>query len=209
MGNSNCGFGGCNMSFHKRINEAIRHLEENDPEAALTPLLNSVNAVSGRGGRSDYKKWLSVKMPIISCCLLDGGPSAEALHLPIESTNQEMAKPDSHGSIPLQEILYHLVRCELDHNCEVSDSIQDTRDCSIHWDSDKKVLHLNFRKLAIGLLLSVLSEIPRNQSNQITGTVSGYELSHFCELETREVVNMIRAISKPIGAVSNALASFS
>ncbi len=183
------------MSVHKRINEACDFLTCGDPEAAFTPLLNAIDAVSG-GGRSRYKRWLGNRMPIISNCLLDCGPSAKTFQVPIQTTNPYIADPDEHGSIGLEEIIYHLMRCGLDHKCEVDPAVRENHDSSVRWDPATGKLNLNYSKLATGLLLAVVSAVPEREGQRIQGNVNGYPLRHFCGLEVQNVVTMMRTLGK-------------
>ena len=181
------------MSVYKRTNEAYDYLCRGDAEAALTPLLNAVEAMSG-GGKSRCKQWLAEKMPIISNCLLDCGLSARVLKLPVASDNKQIAAPDEHGSVALQEIIYHLVRCGLDHRCEIDLGVKDNDTSSIRWDND--VLHLHFGKLATGILLALISDISPAEAEQVKGVVNGYSLQNFCGLSVRNVVTMARVLAE-------------
>lgn len=180
--------------IRKRLKEAYDYIARGDSEAALTPLANAIEAVSG-GGRAKYKNWLSLKMPIISCCILDGGPSAVKLILPIRTANRQITLATSDGTAELQEIVYHLIRCALDHTCSVDPALMNTNECSIHWDG--AVLHLSFAKLSTGLLLSLVTDLSEEDSPHIQGDVNGYPLAHFCGLAVSDALAMVRSLGVP------------
>lgn len=183
------------MSVHKRINEAHDYLARGDPEAALTPLLNAVDTMSG-GGRTRYKRWVAGRMPIISNCLLDCGPSAKTLKVPVDTDNECIAEPDEHGSTGLEEIIYHLIRCGLDHRCEVDPAVRDNHQSSVRWNPATRTLHLHYGKLATGLLLALVSALSEHEGQRIRGGINGYSLRHFCGLEVEDVLTMVRTLAK-------------
>jgi hypothetical protein len=150
------------VSVHKRINEAHEYLAHGDPEAALTPLMNAIEGIS-RGGRRRFKDWVADRTSIISDCLLDCGPSTRILMLPVHSDNRFISPPDEHGSTSLEEIIYHLMRCGLDHKCEGNRSaVCNARMASFPTDIDGVVRQTppEDEPLALGKAVNSLQEPP-------------------------------------------------
>ncbi|NOT00709.1 MAG: hypothetical protein HOP29_08785 [Phycisphaerales bacterium] len=182
------------MSIAKRIREGLNYLERGDSEAALTPLCNVVGALAGGTGR-EYKQWLADRMPILSCALLDCGPATQHLHVPVRTLNPRIAPADPHGSTDFVEILYHLFRCGLDHKCAIDSGVQNNAESSLRRDPSSETLYVHYGKLAMGLVLAVVSALPENQSGDIAGHLNGYPLRHFCGLDVDATVAMIRGVA--------------
>ncbi len=177
----------------KRINEAVAYLQKDDAEAALTPLLNAIDAIAGRG-RSDYKAWLSKRMNIISLCFFSlGAHSFSNVNIPYLPLSNSMKKPDEHGTVPLQEVIYHLIRCGLVHDCSLPKQIQDNKTAAYQYDHKTGTMYLSYQNLATGLLMALLMDIPQGQSALIQGDVRGYPLAHLCNLPDAEMLAMLRS----------------
>lgn len=177
----------------KRINEALAYLLKEDAEAALTPLLNAIDAVAGQG-RSKYKGWLSKRMNIISLCFFSlGGHSFSNVNLPHLPLSDSIKKPDEHGTVPFQEMIYHLIRCGLVHDCSLPKQIQDNKTAAYQYDHKTGTMYLSYRNLATGLLMALLMDIPQERSAQIQGDVRGYPLAHLCGLHDAEMLAMLRS----------------
>ncbi|MBN2448609.1 MAG: hypothetical protein JXO22_17925 [Phycisphaerae bacterium] len=177
----------------KRINEAYAYLVNDDAEAALSPLLNSIDAVSGTG-RSRFKDWVSKRMRVISLCFFSlGGHSFGSVRIPHLQINKQMMKPDEVGTVPFEEAIYHLLRCSLVHNCALPEEIQDIRNTSYQYDDDTGIMHLNLHRLAIGFLMALLVCIPEQHATRIQGDLNGYPLARLCGLSDADMLTMLRS----------------
>ena len=182
----------------KRISEAADYLIRNDAEAALTPLLNIVDALAGNG-RSAYKAWIASHMDVISLCFFNlGGHSFANVNLPHIGSNPQMKKPGLHGTVPFEEIIYHLIRNGLVHDCSIYSGIRDIQEASYQYDPSNGIMYLNFNNLAMGLLMAILMDIPEQKSSCISGHVTGYHLSNLCGLNSSEMKTMLRSFYKEL-----------
>jgi hypothetical protein len=185
----------------KRINEAVTHLRKNDAEAALIDLAIAVDATAGQGGKA-YKDWLAARIEIISLCLFQlHGHSFEAVRFPDLFGNPKM-RPDEHGTVSLQEIIYHVVRCCLLHDALLPEQLRDNKNPNElpRYDSNAGILSLSYHNVAMGLVMALLIEIPQERSRQIQGDVRGYPLAHLCGLSHTEMLAMLRSFWPPKSA---------
>lgn len=179
----------------KRINQAVAYLVNDDAEAALTPLLLAIDAASG-DGRAAYKSWLAARMRIVSLCFYRLGWSFAKVNLPHLPINPRMKNPDEHGTIPFEELIYHLIRCGLVHDCALPEQIQDNKTAAYRYDPESGTMYLSYRNLARGLLMALLMDIPKDLSGSIQGNIAGYPLTKLCGLPEADMMAMVRCLWK-------------
>lgn len=179
----------------KRINQAVVYLASKDAEAALTPLLLAIDALSGDGGMA-YKSWLAARMRIVSLCFWRLGYSFKKVNVPHLPINSRMKAPDEHGTIPFEELIYHLVRCGLVHKCTLPEQIQDNKTSAYRYDPKSGTMYLNYHNLAQGLLMALLVDVPKELSGSIQGSIAGYPLTNLCGLPEKDMVVMVRCLWK-------------
>lgn len=98
-----------------------------------------------------YKKFLTDHFLIISAY---GFPGVTASNIKIKmNTKIDNLKPDSNGYVNMEQIIYHVIRCGLVHNCEIEKSITFTEHTIIgDWNNDKFTLP---KSLILGLIKAV------------------------------------------------------
>jgi len=98
----------------KRVADAFEHLEANDPDGAMFAICAAIEATAakefGRGGRSNYKKFVHDNMKVITHV---------GLGMYIHNLNVAISHPDLpvdvNGLCSFQDVMYHAVRCSLYH----------------------------------------------------------------------------------------------
>lgn len=162
------------------INAADYLLVDQDPESAFTPLCNVIDRVAkeiyGKSGRATYKKFISERMELITRVAFDGTAFLNMTWaIPrIQDENGKVIKPhktnpNGIGLYSLEQIIYHLVRCHLDHDCEIAEVLCDSGSGSGRIGLTDGVLSIPFDAIALGLLFAVLSEV--HLRDELTGTV--------------------------------------
>ncbi len=164
------------------INAADYLLVDNDPESAFTPLCNAIDRVAteiyGKSGRAAYKRFISERMELITRVAFDGIAFLNMTWAipPIHDEKGKTIKPhktapDGTGLYSLDQIIYHLVRCKLDHHCEIAEVLHDLASVNgkVRIGLTDGVLSIPFAELALGLLFAVMSEV--HLRDELTGTV--------------------------------------
>jgi type I restriction enzyme S subunit len=154
----------------KRLINAAEYLfVREDPESALTPICNAIDRVAketyGHSGRATYKRFISERMELITRVAFNGTAILNMNFAipPIHDERGTAIKPhvtDSNGIglYSFQQIIYHLVRCRLDHDCEVADVLRDSGSGSGQIRMEEHALFVPFDAVALGLLFAVVSE---------------------------------------------------
>lgn len=143
------------MSIGSFISSAIENLQKNRDDVALSLVCSAVDATSAKlypelkvGER--YKKFLKNSMRIITTY---GFPGITASGISIKCHNLPSIKTNHEGHTDIENILYHIIRCSLIHQCEIDKRIEFVPYTHIG-DFDEK-----FRipdSLVIGLLIAVV-----------------------------------------------------
>lgn len=165
----------------KRLIEAAEHLFlKKDPEAALTPLCNAIDKVSadvcGGSGRQVYKQFIHERMELITRIPF-GGLAIMNMNFAIPSLHDERGKlieshttdPEGNRLYSFEQIIYHLVRCKLSHECEVAPFIRDSGPGSGQIKHAGDALYFPFDAIAMGLLFAILAEVDLRQ--ELVGSI--------------------------------------
>jgi hypothetical protein len=141
------------MSIGKRVSDAIDKMEVSDPEAALFAICAALEATAakefGKPGRSSYKDFISQNLGLITNIAFGRG---RILNLRLDYDHPEMKK-NSEGVYPIEEILYHAVRCGLYHAAELPNNLRFVAEQKIYYDSGALVLPASF---VYGLVTAVI-----------------------------------------------------
>ncbi|XOF33605.1 MAG: hypothetical protein ACL93V_16675 [Candidatus Electrothrix sp. YB6] len=144
------------MSIGTFISSAIDNLNKNRYDVALALVCSAVDATAStqypeiKENNKRYKKFLKNNMRIITTY---GFPGITASGISIKCHNIPDIKADSEGHTDIENILYHIIRCSLIHQCEIDQRIDFVPYTHIGDFEDK------FRipdSLVFGLLLSVV-----------------------------------------------------
>lgn len=165
----------------KRLINAAEYLfVRKDPESAFTPLFNAIDRVAtdtyGKSGRATYKRFISERMELIARVAFDGTAILNWKFAipPIHDEKGKTIKPhktdpNGIGLYSFEQIIYHVVRCKLDHDCEVAEVLRDSGSGSGQIKMENNTLSVPFDAIALGLLFAVLSEV--HLRDELTGTV--------------------------------------
>jgi hypothetical protein len=112
------------MSIGKRIAEALDKFHAGDAEAALIPVSIAVDATAqklyGTQGGKSYKDFLAENFQLVTKVALGVQVMNMIVGVPPEFiANWPQVKVDAHGGWPIQDVLYHVVRCGLLHGAEL------------------------------------------------------------------------------------------
>lgn len=138
-------------------------MERGDPEGALFQICAAIETTAtkeyGREGRKSYKSFVHDNLALITRVSF-GGLSILNLNLRF-SHPRITTTPD--GLVPLQEILYHAVRCGLYHDSRLPDDLAFSGEGQIRIEEDGKVVLPP--SLIYGLIVAVVTS-PSNEHEQ-------------------------------------------
>jgi hypothetical protein len=157
------------MSIGSFISSSLQLLEDGAHDVALSLVCSAVDASSAKmfpdekQNNARYKKFLKNNMRIITTF---GTPGVSAGGIRIQCSNIPGINTDAEGMAGLEDILYHIIRCGLVHQCEIDESIEFTQETMIGYFEQK------FRvpyAIVLGLVMSViLAEENKNESMPVS-----------------------------------------
>jgi hypothetical protein len=167
------------MSIGSFISSSLQLLKEGTHDVALSLACSAVDATSAKmfpnekQNNARYKKFLKKNMRIITTF---GMPGLSAGGIRIKCSNIPGIKTDAEGMAGLEDIIYHIIRCGLIHQCEIEESIEFTQGTMLG-DFEQK-----FRipyAIVLGLVMSViLAKENKNES---------MSKSHYLNLNSKNV----------------------
>jgi hypothetical protein len=141
------------MSIGKRVSDAIDKMGASDPEGALFAICAALEATAakefGKPGRSSYKDFVSQNLGLITNIAFGRG---RILNLRLDYDHPEMKK-NSDGVYPIEEILYHAVRCGLYHTAGLPSNLRFVAEQKIYCNNGALVLPASF---VYGLITAVI-----------------------------------------------------
>ena len=140
------------MSIGKRVAEAVDKMAQNDAEGALLPISSAVDATATKHfncrGRKSYKDFIYENLGLITKVGL--GSSIMNINLKYDHPN---LKTGPNGLSTIQDILYHVVRCGLDHSAELPSTLKFVDENKLQVENDLLVLPAS---LIYGLIVAVV-----------------------------------------------------
>lgn len=170
------------MTIGKRIADALDKFHANDAEAALIPVSIAIDATAqklyGKQGRGSYKDFISDNMLLISKAGLNGRQIENIfLQVPPEFvTRWPQMKVGSDRLCRLDEILYHVVRCGLLHEAELSSALVFQPEVKIELKDGTIRLP---SKLIVGFIVAIVA-CPANKGEKLPDRygigLNGYQI---------------------------------
>ena len=122
------------MSIQSFINASKLLLNEGYYQEALCLCCSAIDAYSSKhysnkNNNSRYKQFLKDHFRTI-CEIGFPGISASCIKIKVNA-NIEDLRPDSDGYVTMEQIIYHVLRCGLVHNCSVPEAIEFSEDTII------------------------------------------------------------------------------
>lgn len=157
------------MSVGKRISDAINKMDMGDPEGALFQMCAAIEITAktelGVSGRRSYKDFIHQNLDLIT--ELAFGGKIRNLHLEYDHPK---VKKNADGSVPVQEILYHVVRCGLYHEATLPDDLKFTEENRITTKDGTLIMPSS---LIYGLIASVIvSPANHDEHAPLEGTLN-------------------------------------
>jgi len=104
-----------------------------------------------------YKKFLSDYFRVI-CTYGFPGIMADNIHIKVNAKIENL-RLDDYGYVSMEQIIYHVLRCGLIHDCMIDETIQFTEETIIgDWNGDKFLIP----KALIWGLIATIQECMRN-----------------------------------------------
>ena len=129
------------MSIKSFIDAAKILYEQNFYNESLCLICIAIDATASKfypdkKGNERYKLFLKDRFRTLSEV---GFPGISADNICIKlNTVIENLKPDKNGYVNIEQIIYHLIRCGLVHQCDLEQSIEFTEETIIgNWNTDK------------------------------------------------------------------------
>jgi hypothetical protein len=157
------------MSIAKRIEETIVKMSADDTEAALIPISIAVASTAsllypGKKDNEAYKRFVAKNLGLITRVAFRGTAFA---HMRVGFVHPHL-KPASDGTVSIEQVLYHVVRCGLLHSASLPTELRFENRNVIIVDPDTNTLVLP-SSLILGLLIAVVSS-PVNASQRADDT---------------------------------------
>lgn len=116
------------MSIGTFVSASLDLLNQGRYDVALSLACSAVDATAAKifpaeSNNARYKSFLSEHMHIVTTF---GTPGLRAGGITIKCMNIPDLKTDPNGMLPLEDILYHIVRCGLVHECEIDQRLEFT-----------------------------------------------------------------------------------
>ncbi|MCR1815331.1 hypothetical protein [Aliarcobacter butzleri] len=150
------------MAISNFVEASLFHFNQNEFDIALALACSAVDATATNSGykgnnNKKYKRFLKDNMRIITTF---GFPGISASGIRIKCINIKDLKTDNYNMVDIENIIYHIIRCGLIHQCDISREIEFTKETYLGDFIDKFKIPQN---LVIGLLIAViLSESNKN-----------------------------------------------
>jgi hypothetical protein len=115
------------MSIGKRVTKAWQELMNGDPEGALVQICTAIEKTAkleGKRKAGGYKRFVDENMPIITS--VGVGVALKAIKL--GGYHHPELRPAPDGTVPLQDIIYHVIRCRLYHDAGLPADLEITED---------------------------------------------------------------------------------
>lgn len=146
------------MNIKSFLESAKILYDNNKYDEALTLVCISVDACASKKYESKYngekyKKYLRDNFSII--CKY-GFPGIQASCIKIRNIKNVKLITDDKGFVGVEDIIYHLIRCGLVHECNIDETIELTEKTEIGSDNNKFFIP---KDIILGLIASVESNI--------------------------------------------------
>jgi hypothetical protein len=157
------------MSIGKRITEVIERLSQNDPESAFLSVCSAVEGTAGNeypsvGATSQrFKDFLHENRDLIGVFGFLG-IMANQIQVP---AHHPRLRPDANGTCPIEDVLYTVVRCGLDHEATIESYVEFKPGTLLGCENGKYQLCPN---LPLGLAVAVMAN-PTNVSERLVRPV--------------------------------------
>jgi hypothetical protein len=157
------------VSVGRRVQEAIDHMGKGETALALTAACIAVDVTAqrysgaSRSSSRDFKKFVKDHLWLITYV---GFPGLMASTVRIPFVHPDV-KPDSAGTVGVEDIIYHVIRCSLVHADEKAAKITWNRVLGLGLDQNGNLV-LN-QSLVWGILAAVIMS-PVNQGEHVPET---------------------------------------
>ena len=156
------------MSIGTFVSASLDALNEGKYDVALSLACSTVDATAAKvfpseSNNSRYKSFLKKNMRVVTTF---GMPGFSAAGISIGCANLPGLKTNQNGVAPLEDILYHVVRCGLIHECELDQRLEFTKRTQLGDFGDKFRIPYT---IVVGLLVSVILS-KENRSETVTGS---------------------------------------
>jgi hypothetical protein len=144
------------MSIASFVEASINELRVGRYDVAMTLACSAVDGTTAKklapnaSNNERFKAFLEENMRLITCY---GFPGINAGGIRIKCINIPDLKTDQDGYISIADIIYHVVRCSVIHECSIDERIEFTEQTYI---GDFQTKFRIPRKLIIGLLAAVV-----------------------------------------------------
>jgi hypothetical protein len=161
------------MSIGKRVAECMEKAIAGDPEASLLPICSALEATAKREYPTErqsgprFKKFLKESLPIIGFFGLSGLVTPQ-LRVGVSHLNHDTLKMDADGRATLEDVLYHVVRCGLDHEATIAQYVSFPENVILGCQGPTLQL---CRALPYGLVLAVVGS-PANSTEKLPSPFS-------------------------------------
>ncbi len=159
------------MNIGDRVTDAIDKMAAADPEGALFQICAAIEVTAknefGKPGRGSYKDFIHQNLGLITDIAF-GGSKFLNINLGYEHPS---LKKNVDGCVPIQDILYHVVRCGLYHDARLPDDLKFADEHQIRMEEHGTLVMPS--SLVYGLITAVVvSPTNRGECGSNEGTLN-------------------------------------
>jgi len=153
------------MAISNFVAASLDCLQSGRYDVALALACSAVDATTAKtenkswSNNKRYKSFLKKNMPIITTF---GFPGIMAGGIEIKCINVPDLKTDSDGMVGIEDIIYHVIRCGLLHQCEIDKHIEFTEETQL--GNYEKKFKVPLALVFVLLMSVVLNEVNKKES---------------------------------------------
>lgn len=161
------------ISVGRRVQEAIDHMDKREIALALTPACIALDVTAQRytgtkrSNRESYKKFIQDHLWLITYM---GFPGLMVTTVRVPFSHPDV-KPDAAGNVGVEDIIYHVIRCNLVHSDEKAAKIVWNKSIALGLDPNGNLV------LSENLVWGVLGAVVFSPVNKNESILDTYWLS--------------------------------
>ena len=151
------------MSIGTFIEASLYHFDQKEYDISLALACSAVDATASKCGyegknNTKYKLFLKDNMRVITTF---GFPGISASGIKIKCINIKELKTNNDNMVDIENIIYHIIRCGLIHQCDIDSQIEFTSQTFVEDFIDKFKIP---QELVLGLIVAVaLAKCNKNE----------------------------------------------
>lgn len=158
------------MSIVNNLHYAVEHYKKDELDAAFIHSLIAVDALSKKQypdiKRNNARFKLFLKSNLLTICKY-GIPGIEATHISFIDKSNTIVEPQETGRATIEEVLYHMIRCEYIHEAELTSNIVFADQTTLSDDNSQIVIP---KTIILGIIAAVALQLS-SETEKLTNKI--------------------------------------